>query len=474
MSVADVAFLHRETRNAPQHVAGLAIFAPPPGGFAYERLVRLLEERISLAPRYRQKVRPVPGHLAEPLWVDDPAFDIMYHVRRSALPRPGTEAQLLEFCARIVSRLLDRSHPLWEMYLVEGLAEGRVAILTKTHEAMVNEQDGIDLAQVILDAAPAPRRTVGTIWLPGPEPSTLDLLGGALGELARRPLGVTNTVRGGVRDAVATVSRASSFAGEAAYAATARLRRRATTPLRARLGEQRRLAVARTRLADYRRVRDASAGTVNEVVLAVVTGALRGWLLSRAEPLRSAASVRALVPVSVRDPEEHGRRAHPAQHAVRPLLVDLPVGEPDPRLRLTQLGYAMAAHQSSGRAVGADRLASLGGFTPPTLHALGARAASRLANRMFDLVVTNVPGPQLPLYAAGARMTEMFPILPLAPGQPLSIALTSYDGGVYYGVTGDRDALRDVGLLAELIEESLAELVASIAPRRSARPRGER
>ena len=134
----------------------------------------------------------------------------------------------------------------------------------------------------------------------------------------------------------------------------------------------------------------------------------------------------------------------------------------------------MAAHQASGRAVGADRLAALGGFAPPTLHALGARAASRLARRMFDLVVTNVPGPQLPLYAAGARMTEMFPILPLAPGQALSIALTSYDGGVYYGVTGDRDAIRDVGLLAELIEESLAELVAATAPRRSARPRGER
>jgi hypothetical protein len=157
---------------------------------------------------------------------------------------------------------------------------------------------------------------------------------------------------------------------------------------------------------------------------------------------------------------------------VRPLLVDLPVGEPDPRLRLTQLGHEMAAHHASGRAVGADRLTTLTGFAPPTLHALGARAASGLAIRLFDLVLTNVPGPQVPLYAAGARMTEMFPILPLVPGQPLSIALTSYDGGVYYGVTGDRDALRDVGLVAELIEQSLAELVAATAPRRSARAGG--
>ena len=213
-------------------------------------------------------------------------------------------------------------------------------------------------------------------------------------------------------------------------------------------------------------------------MLAVITGALRGWLLSRAsraEPLHPGSSVRALVPVSVRDPGDPGRSAHPSQlHRVRPLLVDLPVGEPDPRLRLTQLGYAMAAHRASGRAVGADRVAALSGFAPPTLHALGARAASGLAGRMFDLVITNVPGPQLPLYAAGARMTEMFPILPLAPGQPLSIALTSYDGGVYYGITGDRDAMRDVRLIAELIEESLNELVTTSISRRRARPRGER
>jgi WS/DGAT/MGAT family acyltransferase len=357
------------------------------------------------------------------------------------------------------------------MYLVEGLADNRVAILTKTHEAMVNEHDGIDLAGVLLDAAPAPRRTVGASWLPAAEPSSLELLRGALGELARQPLGLTETVHGGLRGALTTAAKATSFAGETA-ALTARLRQNASSPLRARLTEQRRLAVARTPLADYRRVRDATGGTVNQVVLAIAAGALRGWLLSRGEPLQPAASLRALLPVSVHDPDD-ARRNHPAlHHRVRPLLVDLPVGEPDPRLRLFRLGHEMAAHHPSGRAVGADRLTTLTGFAPPTLHALGARAASGLASRLFDLVLTNVPGPQVPLYAAGARMTEMFPILPLMPGQPLSIALTSYDGGVYYGVTGDRDALRDAGLVAELIEQSLAELVAATAPRRSARAGG--
>jgi WS/DGAT/MGAT family acyltransferase len=246
------------------------------------------------------------------------------------------------------------------------------------------------------------------------------------------------------------------------------VRRPSDSPLHATLTEQRRLAIARTRLADYRRVRDVFGGTVNDVVLAVVAGALRGWLLSRAEPLRAATSVRALVPVSVTDAGSPDAPGRPGR--VRPLLVDLPVGEPDPRLRLVQLRYAMASHQASGRAVAADSLAELSGFAPPTLHALGARASSGLTRRMFSLVVTNVPGPQTPHYAAGARMTEMFPILPLTPGHALSIALTSYDGGVFYGVNGDRDAMRDIRTLAELLEESLGELAVAADADAPARP----
>lgn len=472
MSSADVAFLYRESRTAPQHVGGLAVFNASPARFDYDRLVRLLEERISLAPRYRQKVRMVPGHLANPMWMDDPGFDITYHVRRSALPRPGRDQQLLEFCSRIQSRLLNRSRPLWEMYLVEGLSDGRIAIVTKTHEAMVGEHDGIDLAQVILDAAPAPRRTVEAVWMPRPEPSSLELVRDAVAHVARRPVALADTARGAARDVGTTMSRATSLAGGVLTAGKSQLRRSPGSPLHAELSEQRRLAIARTRLQDYRRVRDAFGGTVNDAVLAVVAGALRGWFLSRAEPLHPAVSVRALVPVSVTDPADP-RAGHPSSR-VKPLLVDLPVGEADPVLRLAQLRYAMAAHLASGRAVGADRLAALSGFAPPTLHALGARAASGLTRRMFSLVVTNVPGPQLPLYAAGAQMTEMFPILPLTPGQAVSIALTSYNGGVYFGVNGDRDAMRDVGLLAGLIEESLAELVAAIDSHAALRVGGAR
>jgi WS/DGAT/MGAT family acyltransferase len=476
MSAADVAVLLQERRTAPQHVGGLAVFDPPPAGLDYVRLLRLIEERISLAPRYRQKVRAVPGQLANPVWVDDAAFDIAYHVRRCALPRPGGDQQLLDFCARIQARLLDRSRPLWEMYLVEGLDHGRIAIVTKTHAALVGERDGIDLIQVILDPHRVARRSPEPIWMPEPEPAALALVGDALRDAVLRPTALTHAVRVAARDLRAGTARVTATGGAALRVAQTLLHRPPASPLRAAPGEQRRLAIARTRLADYRRVAETDGATVNDVVLAVLAGALRGWLLSRAVPLRPATSVRALLPVSVVDPPGAGARTrlgpgaaqaagwyrHPVPGSVRPLLVDLPVGEPDPLIRLARLRYAMATHKASGQAIGADRLADLAGFAPPTLHARGVRAANQLAHRLFSLVITNVPGPQAPRYAGGARMSEMFPFLPLGPGQAMTVALTSYAGGIYYGVNGDWDAVRDVALMSELIKESLAELLTTV------------
>ena len=451
VSSADVSFFYLEERSTPQHVGGVAVFEAP---LDYERLVRLLEERISLVPRYRQKLRTVPGNLANPVWVDDPEFDISYHVRRSAVPRPGGDAELLEFCARIQSRLLDRDHPLWEMYFVEGLTGGRVAVVTKTHHSMVDGVGAVDIAQVLLDPTPEPRRTVGAVWMPEPEPTSTALVAEALTGMVRRPAALVETVRLGVRDARSTTAWLTGLVGGTVSAVTSLVRRRETSPLRARVGQQRRIAVARTQLADYRQVRRAHGGTVNDVVLAAVSGALRGWLLSRGELLRPSQTVRALVPVSVGDADTDTDRR------VSALLVDLPIGEADPLRRLAQVRYAMGAHTASGRSVSADALVALSGFAPPTLHALGARAAHGLTRRMFSLVVTNSPGPQLPLYAAGARMTEMFPILPLGRGAAVAVGLTSYDGGVYFGVNADRDAVPDVGAIASMIAESLRELVA--------------
>lgn len=458
LTPSDVSFFYLERRTTPQHVGGLAIVEPPADGFDYERLVRLLEERISLVPRYRQRMKAVPGNLANPIWVDDPAFDITYHVRRSALPRPGTDTALLEFCARIQSRLLDRTRPLWEMYLVEGLAEGRVAIVTKTHHSMVDGQGAIDIAQVLLDSAPEPRRTVEGLWMPEPEPTGVQLVADALAGTVRRPATVLDMARLSLSEAR---SASSWFTGAVAAAArTARgiVQPPKPSPLRASLTEHRRIGIARTELDDFRMIRDAHGGTVNDAMLATVAGGLRRWLIARGEFLRDASTVRALVPVSVGGEDEFAAGGERSSR-VKAMLVDLPVGEPDPLRRLAQIQFAMAEHSESGVSVGADSLVALSGFAPPTLHTLGARAANRLTRRMYDIVVTNVPGPQQPLYAAGARMTEMFPLLPLNDGQALSIALTSYDGGVFFGVNADRDAVPDVNQVSAALSDALAELV---------------
>ena len=464
LSAADVAFLYLEGPTTPQHVGGLAILTPP-DGFDYDRLIRLIEERISLAPRYRQRLRAVPHNLANPVWIDDPDFDITYHVRRSALPRPGTEAALLEFCARIQSRLLDRDRPLWEMYLVEGLAGGRIAIVTKTHPSMVDGAGGIDIAEVLLDESPEPRRTVPSLWMPSPPPSSVRLVVDALLGTVRRPAVLADTVRLSVREACSTTSRLTATAGELVHAVAGAVTRTARTarssPLRTTLGQHRRIAVARTSLADFRQVRTHRGGAVNDVVLAVVTGALREWLLERGETLSPSTTVRALVPVGLAGSEGPGWNR---TSEIAALLVDLPVGEPDPLRRLTRVQYEMAAHAASGRPVSVDAIVGLSGFAPPTLHSLGARAANGLTRRMYDIAITNVPGPQQPLYAAGAELTEMFPVMPLNEGHALSIGLTSYNGGVYFGVNADRDAVPDVDDVARLITSALAELVTVSRP----------
>jgi diacylglycerol O-acyltransferase len=463
LSALDASFLYLEQATTPMHVGGVAIFRRPENGLDYDRLVELVEQRISLVPRYRQKVRHVPGNLARPVWIDDTEFDVAYHVRRSALPRPGSDAQLTELVARLMSRPLDHTRPLWEMYLVEGLVKGRIAVVTKTHQAMVDGISAIDISQVILDVSPDPWPATEEVWMPRPEPSDGQLIAEAIGDAVARPSEIADNVRAATGDALATVDKVVGMAGKFLRMARTATRPTPRTPLNVDISTQRRFAMARTELESYRRIRAAHGCSVNDVVLSVVSGALRNWLLSRGEPVTSSASVRAMVPLSVRGEADVPSSATSGSlgNRVSSYLVDLPVGEPSPVVRLHHVTHAMREHTSNGRNVGADTLVRIGGFAPPTLHALGARAASGISKRFFNLVVTNVPGPQFPLYAAGARMLEMFPVVPLAKGQALAIGLTSYDGGVYYGFNGDRDAMPDVDVLAGLVDESLDELLAS-------------
>ncbi len=457
LSPLDVSFLYLETSTTPMHAGSVAVFQAPEDGFDHDRLVSLIRARIAFVPRYRQRVRWVPGRLANPVWVDDEHFDLTYHVRRSALPRPGTEEQLRELVARLQSRRLDPRRPLWEVYLVEGLSGGRFAIVTKTHHAMVDGVNAVDIAQMILDPTPEPVDAPPDTWRPAPEPTWFELVAGAVSDAVSRPGEVLETVRAGLTDVGTSAGRLAGAAVGVVAAARTAARPAPGSPLNTDIGEQRRFANADTDLDDYKRIRKAHGGTVNDVVLATVAGALRAWLFTRGEAVTARTSVRALVPVSVRD-DEGSAPVGP----VSSYLVDLPVGEPSPVIRLHQVSYAMRAHQETGQAVAANALVGIAGFAPPTLHALGARVAGGLSRRVFNTVVTNVPGPQQPMFAAGARMLRAYPVLPLARGQALSIGLTSYDGCVHYGLNADRDAMPDVDVLAQCIVDAVAELVETV------------
>ena len=458
LSPLDVSFLYFEEPTTPMHVGGVAIFQAPKDGFDHDRLVELISDRIAFVPRYRQRIRWVPGRLANPVWVDDEHFDINYHVRRSALPRPGTDKQLYELVARVQSRRLDRDRPLWEMYLVEGLSENRFALITKTHHAMVDGIAAVDIAQVILDTKPDPGDTPLDAWRPAREPSSAELVSGAVAEIVRRPGAFLDTVRGGLSELSHTAGRFAGMAGGLLAAASMAARAAPESPLNAEIGEARRYTTVDFDLDDYRRIRKAHGGTVNDVVLATVAGALRSWLLTRGESVTAHTVVRAMVPVSIRTGDELGQGGN----RVTSYLVDLPVGEPSAVMRLHQVSYRMQAHKETGQAVGAMALVGIAGFAPPTLHAAGARLASGLSKRWFNLVVTNVPGPQQPLYAGEARMLAAYPVVPLARGQALSIGLTSYDGGVYFGLYADRDAMPDLDVLGQCLGDALSELVETV------------
>ena len=447
------------------HVGSVMVFQPPDQGFDYDRLVSLITNRIAFVPRYRQRIREVPGRLANPVWVDDVDFDITYHVRRSALPRPGSDDQLQEFVARVQPKRLDRGRPLWEVYLVEGLAEGRFALVTKTHQALVDGINAVDIAHVIVDGLSDREEPVNDTWRPASAPSDVELITVALAEAIQRPSQIVENVRGGVADIKAIGGRVFSAVG-AVVSTVARTAARPApiSPLNVEIGEARRYIMVGTDLEDYRKVRNRLARgryaddvTINDVVLATISGALRSWLLTRGEAVHSATTVRAMVPVSVYDTDDVTRLGN----RVTACFVDLPVGEPSASMRLHQIAFSMRQQMEGGQAVGAESLAGLAGFASPTLHSLGARLGMAMSRRLFNVIITNVPGPQQPLYAGDALMLSTYPVMPLARWQAVSIGLTSYDGGVYFGLNGDRTTMPDLDVLGQCLVDSLAELVES-------------
>lgn len=466
----DLALLAEESPSTPMHNATVEIFEPGPDGFDYGRLVRLVQDRIAFVPRYRQRIQAVPGRIANPVWVDDPTFDIGYHVRRSALPRPGSLDQLRELVSRIVSRPLDRSRPLWEIYVVEGLADGQFALLTKSHHVLVDGVHTVDIGQVLLDKTPEVREMDPDDWHAAGRPSPFALVADAVRDSVTTPDTVVDTVRSGTGAVLRGAAAGLRATGDVVDALTNRTPR-PDSPIIGPLSQQRRIVTVRTDLADHRKVREAHGGSINDVVLATVTGALRAWLMSRGESMRGVRRIRALVPVSVID-EELEATSLGSQIAAH--FVDLPVWESSPVVRLHQVSYSFVAHKETGRGIPASRLAGMSGFAPATFHALGARVAGAERRGGYQLCVTNVPGPQAPLYAAGSRMVATYPVPPLYEQRPLAIGVTSYDGGVFYGINADRDQLPDADLLGPCLVEALDELLDSATGGRTRAPRGRR
>ncbi len=467
LSALDASFLHIENSSAHMHVASVMLFEGPPP--PYEELLEAIERRLGLVPRYRQRLAYVPMGQGRPRWVDDPHLNLRYHVRVTALPSPGSEEQLMDLAGRVFSQQLDRDKPLWEIWLVEGLEDDRFALLAKTHHALVDGVSGIDIVSVLFDTSPEPAAppSEGQRWLPRPVPSGAQMLGEALLERATVPGEVARTVRAvfrGPRRVLDGLKNAAVGVGAMAWAG---LNPAPASPYNAPIGPHRRFTWVRAELRDIKAIKDSLGGTVNDVVLATVAGAL-GRHLRRRGHQTDGLELKAMIPVSVRSDVERGSLGN----RVAAMMAPLPVWCQEPVARLDLVRQELGNLKQSGQAVGAQVLTDLSGFAPPTIMDQAARLMSR--QRFFNLVVTNVPGPQFPLYLAGRRMLDPFPMVPLAAGQGLGVALLSYDGKINFGLVGDYDMLWDLDELADDVRASLAELadtagvrLTSIDPRSS-------
>ena len=469
LSGLDASFLHLEDGPAHMHVAGTTIFEGPAPG--YEEFRDHVASRLHLVPRFRQKLRFVPFGQGRPVWVDDPHLNLDYHIRHTSLPAPGSEEQLRILAARIFSQRLDRSKPVWEMWLVDNVAKGRFAIISKAHHCLVDGVSGVDITTVLYDldrdADPPPPADP---WLPAPEPSDSQLLAEALLERATSPAEAVRGVRALLRRPRKVAGAVAEGVGAAgAFARTGVAA--PSSPFNVPIGPYRRFAWTRADLTTLKRIKDLAGGTVNDVVLAVVTGALSRFLRQRGHSTRDLV-LRAMVPISVRVEEERGALGN----RVSAMMAPLPIWREDPVDRLHDLTATMGDLKSSNLAVGATLLTELSDFAPPTIAAQAARLQSR--QRFFNLVVTNVPGPQFPLYLLGRQLLDIFPMVPLAKHQAVCFGIMSYNGEVNFGITADYDAMADVDALAADLEAAIEELAEAVGAadgrRRKRRPARER
>ena len=456
LSAVDASFLHQEKAASHMHVGALVIFEGPPP--SRDEFAAHIESRLDLVPRYRQKLAFPRFEMGRPFWVDDPRFNIDYHLRHTALPAPGSMDQLRQLVGRIFSQRLDRSKPLWEVWLIQGLhgEDGgeRFALISKTHHALVDGIAGVDISTVLFDLSAVPAEPEQrAAWAPEPEPSDVDLIAEGVKGFARTPVGLAGR-------AINAVSRPRHLAGQALEAAEgvgeivwAGMNPAPDVPLNVPIGPHRRVWWERSRLEDFKAIKDALGGTVNDVVLAVVAGALGRWLRQRG--IRTEGlELRALVPVSIRAEDDHGSLGN----RIAVMRGPLPVYAEDAVERLRIVRESMGGLKESKQALGAEVISGLEDFAPPTLLAQASRL--NFSTRLFNLIVTNVPGPQFPLYAAGRQLVYAYPYVPIAGSVRISIAIFSYLGGLNFGVTGDWDSVTDIDVLTAGIEAGMKELVA--------------
>jgi diacylglycerol O-acyltransferase / wax synthase len=463
LSALDSTFLHLENHStAHMHVASVMVFegtAPTP-----QELVDHVLSRLHLVPRYRQRLAYVPFDQGRPVWVDDPHFNPRYHIRHTALPKPADDKALKQLAGRLFSQRLDRSKPLWEIWMVQRMAGGRFALIAKTHHALVDGISGVDITTVLFDTAaePAPTPRPPVPWTAKPLPGAAKLLGEALRERATVPAEMTRGTRALLRaprkalsqviDSLASIG-ATTLAGINAPAPE--------SPFNVDIGPHRRYTFLDADLDQFKAIKDSLGGTLNDVVLASVSLALGRYLRNRGTNT-DGLELKAMVPVSVRADSQRGALGN----QVAAMWAPLPVGVKNPAECLQQIARAMEDLKKSGQAVGARVLTNLAGFAPPTILSQAARLQAR--QRFFNLVVTNVPGPQFPLYVLGRRLQVLYPVVPLARRQALGIAVMSYDGHLGFGLLADFDALPELESLALDLKWAIASLARAAGLRTAA------
>ncbi len=460
LSPLDQTFLLLERDGQPMHIGGLMVFEGPAP--KYEDLCAHLDSRLDQVPRYRQRIQSVPLNIGQPIWVDDENFELEFHVRHTAVPKPGKAEQLQRLAGRLLSQRLDLDRPLWEIWLVEGLAKGRWALINKAHHAMIDGLSGHDIMEVILDPDPEGRETPPSSWEPEPAPGTVGLVTDAVVDSVMRPGEHLTRI-------VSRVSHPREFAEHMAVRAVgstsvgSRLLSTETT-LGGAIGQHRRWGWVEGDLDTIKAVKNAFGGTVNDVILTAVTGGFRELLASRGIDMRPL-QIQSMIPVSMRMPGDST-----GGNQVSAMFAQLPIGVDHPVERLHAMTRQMDRVKKSGTPLTVDSIIGLADFVPPMLFATAGRVAANVNLRAFDTVTTNVPGPQIPLYLLGRELQTLIPFVPLGPGVRISTAIVSYNGTINFGVTADYDSVRDLPVFLDGVSKTLDGLRRAVLAEIARRP----